>query len=104
VDAVLSFASTRFSSCSFEVPRPPEGVPFDPTQVEVTFTPSATMIEGQIPFIGSLHDCVLDGGQGWYFDSATSPTEIEVCPETCAKFAVGVVKVAYGCHHTGGTH
>jgi hypothetical protein len=70
----------------------------DISQVAVTYTPSSTMVEAQVPKLNGLGDCELNGNNGWFYDSPTKPSKIEVCPGTCQKFAAGVVKTASGCN------
>jgi hypothetical protein len=101
VDAMLSISSTQLQ-CKFDLPDPPMGQQLDITQVAVTYTPSATGAEAQVPKLNGLGDCELNMNNGWFYDSPTSPTKIIVCPGTCAKFAAGVVKTASGCQPIGG--
>lgn len=96
VDAMLSISSSQLQ-CSFNLPAPPMGQSLDIDMVAVTYTPSATMVEAQVPKLNGLGDCELNKGEGWFYDSPTMPTKIQVCPGTCAKFAAGVVKTASGC-------
>jgi hypothetical protein len=96
VDAMLSISSTQLQ-CKFDLPDPPMGQSLDITQVAVTYTPTATMVEAQVPKLNGLGDCELNKNNGWFYDSPTNPTKIEVCPGTCSKFAAGVVKTASGC-------
>ncbi|HEX4336967.1 MAG TPA: vWA domain-containing protein [Polyangiaceae bacterium] len=96
VDAMLSISSSQLQ-CKFDLPKPPDGMSLDINQVAVTYTPSATMVEAQVPKLNGLGDCELNMGDGWFYDSPTNPSKIEVCPGTCSKFAAGVVKTASGC-------
>lgn len=96
VDAMLSISSTPLA-CDFKLPTPPGGQPLDVSSISVTYTPSATMVEAQLPKLNGLGDCELNMNTGWFLDSPTSPTKIDVCPGTCAKFSAGVVKILTGC-------
>lgn len=96
VDAMLGISSTQIP-CKFNLPVPPVGQPFDPSKVAVTYTPNATMVETQIPKLNGLGDCELNKNDGWFYDSPTRPTRIEVCPGTCSKFSAGIVKTVFGC-------
>jgi hypothetical protein len=102
VDAMLSISSSQLQ-CKFDLPDPPPDMKLDISQVAVTYTPSATMVEAQVPKLNGLGDCELNGNNGWFYDSPTAPTKIEVCPGTCQKFAAGVVKTASGCTPIVGT-
>ncbi len=103
VNAMLSISSSQLQ-CKFNLPAPPMGQQLNIDQVAVTYTPSATMVEAQVPKLTGLGDCDLNMGNGWFYDSPTNPTQILVCPGTCAKFAAGVVKTASGCTPIGGIH
>ena len=96
VDAMLSISSTPLA-CDFKLPTPPAGQPLDVSRISVTFTPNATMTGAQIPKLNGLGDCDLNMNTGWFFDSPTSPTKIEVCPGTCAKLSAGAVRILTGC-------
>jgi hypothetical protein len=65
--------------------------------VAVTYTPAATTIEAQLPRLNGVGDCPLNGNDGWFFDSPTKPTRIDVCPGTCSKLGAGVARVHTGC-------
>jgi len=95
-DAMLGISNEELA-CTFDIPIAPGGGPADTDGTAVTYTPSATMMEAQIPKLKAVGDCELNGGDGWFFDSATSPTKVQICPGTCAKLRVGEVHVASGC-------
>jgi hypothetical protein len=108
VNAMLSISSSPLQ-CKFDLPAPPMGKELDINMVAVTYTPSATGVEAQVPKLQGLSDCDInkdptDGaaGWGWYYDSPTMPTKILTCPGTCAKFAAGVVKTSSACIPTPG--
>jgi hypothetical protein len=104
VDAMLGISNTPLE-CKFDLPVGPAGQSLDTSLLAVTYTPTTTMVETQIPKLNGLGDCALNAGNGWYFDSPTKPTKIEVCPGTCSKFSAGIVKTVVGCTSTpGNTH
>jgi hypothetical protein len=103
VDAMLSISSTTLQ-CKFDLPAPPANMSLDINMVAVTYTPSATGVEAQVPKLTGLSDCDINMGNGWFFDSPTNPTKILVCPATCAKFAAGVVKTSSACLPVPGIH
>jgi len=103
VNAMLSISSTTLQ-CKFDLPAPPMGMALDINQVAVTYTPSATSMEAQVPKLQGLSDCDINMGNGWFFDSPTNPTKILVCPGTCSKFAAGVVKTSSSCTPITGIH
>jgi hypothetical protein len=96
VDAMLSISSSTLQ-CKFNLPTPPMGMALDINMVAVTYTPNATGVEAQVPKLQGLSDCDANMGNGWFFDIPTNPTQILVCPGTCAKFAAGVVKTSASC-------
>lgn len=84
--------------CQYEIPEPPEGKDFDPSQVNVEFD------DGQgggfdVGYVESEADCA-SVEQGWYYDDPAMPTAILVCPQTCDAIQ-GVlgsgVRVVLGC-------
>ncbi|MBK8936785.1 MAG: VWA domain-containing protein [Polyangiaceae bacterium] len=86
-------------SCEYDIPPPPEGETLDPGLVNVRYTPGsgdpATTIYN-VP--GGAGDCGAAGG--WYYDDLVAPTQIIVCPTTCATLqgdANGQVDVLFGC-------
>jgi hypothetical protein len=95
VSAMLGITSTRLA-CEFDV-KVPAGIPLGGNQVVVTFTPVATMVETVIPRLNGLGDCSVHANNGWFFDSPTKPTHVELCPGTCGRLAAGKLKVTVGC-------
>jgi hypothetical protein len=96
VSHMLSISTTTLQ-CKFDLPKPPMGMSLDPTMVAVTYTPSATGVEAQVPKLNGLTDCEANMGNGWFYDDRNMPTKILVCPGTCSKFAAGVVKTSSAC-------
>jgi hypothetical protein len=66
-------------ACDLKMPTTDAGI-VDPTQVklEITLPPSAPQ---QLNNVGSAAGC---GSGGWYYDNPVAPTQIILCPETCA--------------------
>ena len=54
-------------------------LPIDPAKVNVNFTSGGT--SETFSQVGSAAECGAAGG--WYYDSATNPTKITLCPSTC---------------------
>lgn len=103
VEAMLGISNTTLQ-CKFGLPPAPAGQTLDPARVEVTFTPSATMVETQIPKLIGQSECALNMNEGWFYDSYSKPTQILVCPGTCSKLIAGVVKTQVGCYPIVGSH
>jgi hypothetical protein len=67
-------------SCDFPIPAAPVGQTIDFTQVNVTFTPSLSMQPELLPYD---KDC-SSGLAGWRYDDPMKPTQVELCPPSCA--------------------
>jgi len=82
--------------CSFAMPEAPADMTLDYMRVNVEYTPgggSSTLLL----FVGSEAACT---GNGWYYDDPAAPTEIVLCPATCAVVGAdssGRVDVTLGC-------
>ncbi|HVW23829.1 MAG TPA: vWA domain-containing protein [Polyangiaceae bacterium] len=73
---------TTALACEFEIPKPPDGMQFDRTKVNVRLTVMGTPTD--FSHVMSAADCANFGDQGWYYDDNDNPTKIEVCNSTCA--------------------
>jgi hypothetical protein len=83
--------------CTFDIPAPPDGQSLDPGKVNFVYTPTGGSPQ-TIHNVGGAGSC--GGGQGWYYDNATAPTQIIACPATCSALeadATGNVNVEFGC-------
>ena len=85
-------------SCEFEIPTPPDGMEFNPDQVNLEFNDGmgGTLEIGRVD---TAADCpgVSDG---WYYDDPMNPQLILVCPQTCEKMQGvlnGSISIAFGC-------
>jgi hypothetical protein len=96
VNAMLSIAATPLQ-CSFDLPKPAANMTLDTNKVDVSYTPAATLVPEPVAKLNNLGDCQINNNQGWYYDSPGSPTKIEICPGTCARFAAGTVNLLSGC-------
>ncbi|HVU04181.1 MAG TPA: vWA domain-containing protein [Polyangiaceae bacterium] len=97
VNAMLSITDKPLQ-CSFDTPKPPPGQTLDVNLVDVRFQPSIPgSQQEQIPKLNNQGDCELNQGQGWYYDSPAAPKQIIVCPDTCSRFAAGVLDIVEGC-------
>ena len=68
-------------SCALPMPQPTAGNVVDPKLVNVDYTPggSVTALLGQVP---DAAGCAAAGG--WYYNDPAAPTQITLCPTTCA--------------------
>lgn len=85
-------------SCEFEIPAPPDGLEFDPDEVNLEFDDG---MGGVLPIgrVNSAADCpnVVDG---WHYDNPAAPTMIVMCPQTCNKIQLaedGAIEIQFGC-------
>jgi hypothetical protein len=85
-------------SCEFTIPPPPDGMEFDPDEVNLEFNDG---MGGILPIgrVDSAADCpnVVDG---WHYDDPTNPTMIVMCPQTCERIQAsenGTIDIAFGC-------
>jgi hypothetical protein len=86
-------------ACNYPIPEPPAGQTLNPALVNVEYTPGGQSMGQPIYNVpGGVGDCGPSGG--WYYDDASNPTEIIMCPTTCATLqadAQGSVDVVFGC-------
>ncbi len=83
--------------CHFDIPTAPQGI-IVPEETNVDFIPTQSATPQPIYNVAVEHDCTINGG--WYFDNATNPTEIFLCPTTCTlvqESTEGEVHVKFGC-------
>jgi hypothetical protein len=83
--------------CQWAIPPAPGGQTLDPRKVNVKITSGA--VESQIGQVSSAADCAR-AGDGWYYDSPTSPSMIMACPASCdtiRKAQGSQVDVLFGC-------
>jgi hypothetical protein len=96
LDAIRGLVLT----CDFAIPAPPKGMTIDFTQVNVTFTPSSTMVPELIPYD---KDCTSPTA-GWRYDDPNNPTQVQLCPPTCDAAKAdrdGVINTLFGCTTVG---
>ena len=68
-------------ACEFVIPEPSMGMEFDPTKVNVEYTPGNMGTPEQLPQAQDAQDCGTD--PGWYYDNNVNPTKIILCPGSC---------------------
>lgn len=100
LDAITTAVErTSRVDCTIPIPTPPEGVFFDASRINVFVREGdAADRVGRVP---GVEGC--DGARGgWYYDDPSAPTEVELCPASCARVqaAPGVergVEIQFGC-------
>ena len=70
-------------ACEILIPPPPEGLMLDPARVNVFLrTSSGDTLIRKAAARATADDCGINGG--WYYDDEAEPTEVRLCPVTCA--------------------
>jgi hypothetical protein len=85
-------------ACELLIPDPGNGDEFDPTKVNVSYTPGDGSMAQDIPQAQDLDDC--GGNPGWYYDNPAAPTKILLCPATCTTVQaddMAKVDFVFGC-------
>jgi hypothetical protein len=84
--------------CEWVIPESPEGETFDENKVNVDFTAGGNSAQ-RVGYVESESDCAhVDGG--WYYDDASNPEVVLVCPETCNVIQASSdarVDIVFGC-------
>jgi hypothetical protein len=84
--------------CQYDIPVPQSGMP-DYTEVNVQYTPGGGGAPQTFDHYQDKAHCPA-GGDGWYYDDNTHPTQILLCDPTCTKVgmdSMGEVDVVLGC-------
>jgi hypothetical protein len=85
-------------ACEFEIPPTPDGMEFNPDQVNLEFDDGMGGIL-QIGRVDSAAECAAVA-HGWYYDDPVTPQLILVCPQTCELMQMsqdGSIEIAFGC-------
>ena len=96
--AQMADIRTAVLGCDFEIPPPPEGEFFMPSQTNVTYTPAGMGDPITLPRADNLADC--GDKPGWYFDNNQLPSKIIICPASCSTIqndTEAEVAAAFGC-------
>ncbi|MET0595598.1 MAG: vWA domain-containing protein [Polyangiaceae bacterium] len=88
-------------SCEWQIPPPPPGKTFTPSQTNVSYGTAGTSTRRQIPWVDSASACAAaKDGWAWYYDDNVRPTKIMVCPQACTGIQADVsakIDIAFGC-------
>lgn len=85
-------------ACQFDIPPAPMDQNLDPDLVTVELDDGNNNIES-IPKVIDLADC-MNHPDGWYYDDPVNPTQILLCPQTCAKaqgYGMGTINMEFEC-------
>ena len=84
-------------SCSYVIPPPPDGKIFDKGRVNVDYDDGFGL--QTIGYVEDPSGCA-SVANGWYYDDPILPTQILMCPQTCARFDVlqqASIEIRFGC-------
>ena len=85
-------------ACEYALPPAPAGnQKLDLTRVQVIYSTAGDASTEEIPALAGIDACLNSPNGGWYYDDASAPTSILVCPCTCSRFEAGRVDVRVGC-------
>ena len=82
--------------CEYKLPQPPAGQTLDPDKVNVLYTPAGGA-DTTLVYVPDEASC-KDGA--WYYDDATTPTKILLCPTFCPSVKAdqqAKVQISVGC-------
>jgi hypothetical protein len=95
---VLAAIRTTALGCDFTIPTPPNNQPLDPNKVNFSYTPKGMGAPVILPRAQDASGC--QGQGGWYYDNASAPTKIVLCPASCASVQADTsaqLDVLFGC-------
>jgi hypothetical protein len=84
--------------CEYLIPEQQGGQEFDPTKLNMTYTPGGGGLQQELPQAANEADC--GATPGWYYDDPVVPTKIFLCPGSCNTIQAdtnGVVDLEFGC-------
>ena len=84
-------------SCTYEIPAPPDDQVFDRERVNVDYDDGFGL--QTIGHVDGASDC-LSVTNGWYYDDPSVPSQILMCPQTCARFGTlqeASIEIRFGC-------
>jgi hypothetical protein len=85
--------------CTYQIPDTGDAGAPDFTKVNVQYTPGTGGAAQGIPMAPSQASCPPNG-DAWYYDNASAPTKIILCPYTCNRItpdSSGQVDILLGC-------
>jgi hypothetical protein len=92
-DAVIASAPLP---CNYQIPAPPKGETLDSNKVNVRWRAPASTDDILFPRAAGESTCGVE--RGWYYDVASKPTQVLLCPASCKAIAVGgTLSIGFGC-------
>jgi hypothetical protein len=96
--AMKAIETSVLLGCQYAVPTPTTGEPFDPSKVNVQFTPNGSTATS-LGRVADANACTPTAG-GWYYDNPSAPKQIILCPSSCTAINAGTgatVEIVLGC-------
>jgi hypothetical protein len=88
-------------ACEWQIPPPPAGKTFTPSQTNISYGGAAGQPRRQIPNVDSATACTnVKDGWAWFYDDNVRPTKITVCPQACVSIqadAMARIDIFFGC-------
>ncbi|HMI83795.1 MAG TPA: vWA domain-containing protein [Polyangiaceae bacterium] len=88
-------------ACEWQIPPPPAGKTFTPSQTNITYGGIGGQPRRQIPNVDSPTACAnAKDGWAWFYDDNIRPTKITVCAQACAAIQADPaarIEIAFGC-------
>lgn len=98
-DIATTVRNTSRLLCEIDIPQPPQGETVNPNEVNVVLNSGAS--ETTFGRVDSMNDCVPGA---WYYDNASNPTQVLLCPQSCQQAndavradSTTVINVQFGC-------
>ncbi len=88
-------SSSASTQCTISIPPPPGGTALDPNKVQLLYSPFVGS-QQELPYLDSASGCAGPNG-GYYYDNATAPTRVTLCPCSCANIGAGQLAFLFGC-------
>jgi hypothetical protein len=103
VTKALSELRRAMRGCDYRIPKP-EGGTFDPGKANVSVREGLNGNFVELFYIGNGSGCTASPqnptGTGWYYDNASAPTKITLCPNSCGPLQAAdgsQVNIVLGC-------
>jgi hypothetical protein len=85
--------------CVYEIPGSGDAGVLDSSRINVQYTPGSGGAAQVIPMAPDRASCPVSG-DAWYYDTASAPSRILLCPNTCSRITPdtsGEVDILLGC-------
>lgn len=100
LSAALQTIRNQAASCNFNIPTPSGGAAVNVAQVNLSYA-NASGVQQDVRRTSDGTSATCNTSTlGWYFDNANAPTQIDLCPSTCADIrrnSTSALEVTFGC-------